>query len=176
MRSRWPILALLCVLASLLVPGIASASTVVGAETRVWAFDLADQVRVGVERSLTLELHRGCGLTYDQIASDSLLAARGGGMLADDAGTGRRFIVDPKGNTLIEPPGGATVGNPAGTFVETRYPNGSPYQQLHSPRGEAPHGHGFLEGAGPNQRGPSLDVHGSVVPDNAPAAHWPVNQ
>ncbi|MEJ2147759.1 MAG: polymorphic toxin-type HINT domain-containing protein [Acidobacteriota bacterium] len=101
--------------------------------------------------------------------------ARGVGA-AEDAGTvGRRFIVDPKGNALIEPPGGATVGNPAGTFVETRYPSGSPYQQLHSPRGEAPHGHGFLEGAGPNQRGPSLDVNGNVVPENAPAAHWPVD-
>jgi hypothetical protein len=78
MRSRWPILALLCVLASLLVPGIASASTASVAETRVWAFDLQDQAHVGVERSLTLELRRGCAPTYDQLASDSLLAARGG--------------------------------------------------------------------------------------------------
>ena len=68
---------LLCVLASLLVPGIASASTASGAETRVWAFNLADGVRVGVERSLTLELHRGCEIAYDRLASDSLLAARG---------------------------------------------------------------------------------------------------
>jgi hypothetical protein len=78
MRNRWPILALLCLLASLLVPGIASASTAPGAETRVWAFDLADQARVGVERSLTLELHRECDPSHDQLASDSLLAARGG--------------------------------------------------------------------------------------------------
>jgi hypothetical protein len=103
-------------------------------------------------------------------------AARGVGAAEEAGVTGRRFIVDPKGNALIEPPGGAAVGNPAGTFVETRYPNGSPYQQLHSPRGQAPHGHGFLEGAGPNQRGPSLDVYGNVVPENAPAAHWPVNE
>ena len=78
MRSRWPIVMLLCVLASLLVPGIASASMASGAETRVWAFDLQDQVRVGGERSLTLDLHPGCEATYDQLASDSLLAARGG--------------------------------------------------------------------------------------------------
>lgn len=99
-------------------------------------------------------------------------AAEGVGA-AEEAGTGGgRFIADPNGNVLIEPPEGATVGNGAGTFVETRYPNGSPYQQLHSPAGEAPHGHGFLEGAGPNQRGPSLDVNGNVVPADAAAAHW----
>lgn len=52
---RWPpILAILCLLAGLLVPRIASTSTAAGAETRVWAFHLAEQVRVGVERSLTL--------------------------------------------------------------------------------------------------------------------------
>jgi len=77
MRSRWPLLAILCVLASLLVPGTASASSAADAETRVGAFDLADQVRVAVERSLTLELYQGCGLAYDDLASDSLLAARG---------------------------------------------------------------------------------------------------
>jgi len=54
MRIHWPVLAILCVPASLLVPGIASARTASGAETRVGAFDLAVQVRVGVERSLTL--------------------------------------------------------------------------------------------------------------------------
>lgn len=81
MRNRWPILVLLCVLASLLVPGIASASTAPGAETRVGAFDLQDRVGVGVERSLTLELRPRCEATYDQLASDSLLAARGGSSL-----------------------------------------------------------------------------------------------
>ncbi len=74
-------LAILFVLASLLVPGIASATTAPGAETRVWAFDLADDVGVGVERSLTLELHRGCEPCKYDSASDSLLAARGGAKL-----------------------------------------------------------------------------------------------
>lgn len=87
MRSRWPLLAIFCALASLLVLGIASASTAAGAETRVWAFDVADQARVGVERSLTLELHRGCEPTYDQLASDSLLAARGTGKIIASNGT-----------------------------------------------------------------------------------------
>lgn len=59
LRSRGPILMLLCGLASLLAPGIASASTAVGAETRVGDFDLADGIRVGLKRSLTLELHLG---------------------------------------------------------------------------------------------------------------------
>jgi len=72
----------LCVLASLLVPGIASASTAAGAETRVGVFDLPEQAFVGGAASLTLELHRGCELAYDQLASDSLLAARGGAATA----------------------------------------------------------------------------------------------
>lgn len=86
-RLCWPILALLCVLASLLVPGIASASTAAGAETRVWAFDLAEQTSVGVEHSPTLEPHQGFAPTYDQLASDSLLAARGGASAARGAAT-----------------------------------------------------------------------------------------
>lgn len=83
-ESRWPVFLLLCALASLLVPGIA-ASMASGAEIRVWACDLADQVHVGVERSLTPELHQGCTPTYDQRSSDSLLAARGGGRAVDAA-------------------------------------------------------------------------------------------
>ena len=89
-----------------------------------------------------------------------------------------QFVVDPKGNTLIQPKGGATVGNPAGTFVETRFPNGSPAQQLHGPHKHYPdpHGHGFQPGAGVNERGPSLDPQGNVVPYDSRAAHWPVNK
>ncbi len=69
---KWCRQALACLLASLLVLGIASASTVTSAETRVWAFDRADEV----ERSPTPGLPRGCEPTYDDLASDSLLAAR----------------------------------------------------------------------------------------------------
>lgn len=65
MRSRWPILMLLCVLASLLVPGVASASTIAGAETRVWAFDLQDHACVWVERSLTLDRKQPADPTLD---------------------------------------------------------------------------------------------------------------
>lgn len=85
MRSRWPILMLLCLMASLLVSGIASASTVSGAETRVRAFDLQDKAFIRVERSPTLELRQGCEATYDQLASDSLLATRGGARAVDAA-------------------------------------------------------------------------------------------
>ena len=77
------LMAVLCVLASLLVPGIASASTAPGAETRVWAFDRQNQVGAEVEPSLTLELHRGCAPREYDSASGSLLAARGGWALSD---------------------------------------------------------------------------------------------
>ncbi|MEW6744303.1 MAG: hypothetical protein AB1486_16235 [Planctomycetota bacterium] len=87
MRSHWPFLAILCLLASLLVPGTASASTAAGAETRVGASDFTDGVGVGVERPVALELHRGCAGTYDDLASDSLLAARGGETAARGAST-----------------------------------------------------------------------------------------
>jgi hypothetical protein len=83
--SRRPYVALLCVLAGLLVPGSASANTAAEPETRVGASDLADQVRVGVECSLTLYLHRGCAPRYDELASASLLAARGGANLSKQA-------------------------------------------------------------------------------------------
>jgi len=93
MRNRWPILALLCVLASLLAGGIASAHSATGAENRVWAFDLAEQVHVAGASALTLELHQGSALAEYDSASGSLLAARGGGRGAnklkpDPAATG----------------------------------------------------------------------------------------
>jgi hypothetical protein len=75
---HWLLLAILCVLASLLVPGIAWASAAAGAGTRVRAFDTADLVGIGGEHSPSPGLHRGSEPTYDQLASDSLLAARGG--------------------------------------------------------------------------------------------------
>jgi hypothetical protein len=56
-------------LASLLFSGVAPTSAAMGAETRVWAFDLQERV-VGTS-------------TYDQLAPDSLFAARGGGSVAD---------------------------------------------------------------------------------------------
>jgi len=76
---RWVLMVILCVLASLLVSGIASASTAASAETRVGAFDLQNQIRIEGAAALTLNLHLGCAPTYDQLASDSLLAAKGGG-------------------------------------------------------------------------------------------------
>ncbi len=79
MRDRWPLLALLCALASLLVPDIAPANVAAGVETRVWAFDHAEQVRAETEGALTLELHRECYLADDDLASGSLLAAKGEG-------------------------------------------------------------------------------------------------
>ncbi|MCH9687404.1 MAG: hypothetical protein K0V04_38575 [Deltaproteobacteria bacterium] len=109
-------------------------------------------------------------------AGDVHRAAKGGGKAL--AGPQRQFVVNPKGNTLVQPPGGKTVGSPDGRFVEARYPNGSPAQQLHGPHGHIKdaHGHGFKPGPGKNTRGPSLDRHGNEVDVNSPEAHWPVNQ
>lgn len=96
-----------------------------------------------------------------------------------------RFIGDANGNVMIEPTGGQTV--PAGPTLRggfrpdthTTYPNGSTYQRL-NPIGHnnnpSPHAHGHAQGAGPGMRGqgPSLDVHGNIVPSNSQEAHWPI--
>ena len=74
--SRGASLAILSVLASLLVLGIASASSAAGAETRVWAFDLAENVHVAGRDALTRGQHLGCELAEYDSASGSLLAAR----------------------------------------------------------------------------------------------------
>jgi len=77
MRPRWPILALLCVLASLLVAGTASAHSASGSENRVWALGHAEQVHAGGQLDLTHELHPGCELREYDFASGSPLAAKG---------------------------------------------------------------------------------------------------
>ncbi len=97
-----------------------------------------------------------------------------------------RFITDSKGNTMIEPVGGSTVG--AGRTLpgavrqdtHTTYPNGSTFQRLNASghgNNPTPHGHGHGVGSGPGMRGqgPALDVSGNQVPRNSPAAHWPAN-
>ncbi len=83
MRNRWPILALLCVLASLLAGGIASAHSSTGAENRVWDSSVQGQTRAGGAAALTLDLHPGCELAEYDSASDSPLAAKGGGLGAN---------------------------------------------------------------------------------------------
>lgn len=84
MRSRWPILALLCVLASLLVPGTASANSSSGVEIRFWTFGPQEQIRTGGASALTPELRPGYELSYDDQTSGSPLAARGGGITASN--------------------------------------------------------------------------------------------
>jgi hypothetical protein len=93
-----------------------------------------------------------------------------------------RFIVDPKGNTMIEPVGGKTIPSPKNPIdTHTTYPNGANYQRL-NPNGHLndpiPHGHGHLPGTGPNMRGqgPSIDIFGNVVSWMDKAAHWPINK
>ena len=98
MKPRWPLLAILCALASMLFPGIASAHGAAGAENRVWAFDLAEQVHVAGQQALTLELHQGYEPADYDSASGSLLAA-GGGSRAPD------FVVTPRGEAIRVPIG-----------------------------------------------------------------------
>lgn len=77
-----------------------------------------------------------------------------------------RFIVDPKGNVMIEPVGGSTMpSGPRNMSTHTLYPNSSNYQRLdpvgHGPNG-VPHAHGHLEGFayGKKGQGISLDIYG----------------
>jgi Colicin E5 ribonuclease domain len=69
---------LLCVLASLLVQGIASASTIAGAETGVRACSFAERAGLEAEVSLTQrELHWGYAPTYDKPLTADFLVPRG---------------------------------------------------------------------------------------------------
>jgi RHS repeat-associated protein len=102
-----------------------------------------------------------------------------------DSATGRevgRFVVDPKGNIMIEPVGGSTVpAGKGGIDTHTLYPNGSNYQRL-NPNGHTtnptPHGHGHLQGFGPGMKGQGLstDIFGNTVPWNSADAHWPISR
>lgn len=74
--ARWRLLVLACVLASLLVPVLDSASTIPNAETRVRGLDLVNHHSTTAIGSLTLGTHQGYALGYDDFASGSLLAAR----------------------------------------------------------------------------------------------------
>lgn len=78
MGSRGLILMLLFALTSLFVPGIAWASTAASGETRIWAFDFAEQVHVGgspatTQDPTTLDLRRECESTYDEFAPAPLV-------------------------------------------------------------------------------------------------------
>jgi len=121
MRNRWPILALLCVLASLLAGGIASAHSATGAENRVWAFDLAEQVHVAGASALTLELHQGSALAEYDSASGSLLAAKGGAKGAPKPSPNFK----PPTNSPQAPPSSLPSGHTVRQMPPTQqYPNG----------------------------------------------------
>lgn len=82
---------------------------------------------------------------------------------------------------MIEPVGGQTKeAGPGDVDTHMLYPNESNYQRL-NPVGHrnnpTPHAHGHLLGTGSGRRGqgPSLDIHGNVVPSNSPEAHWPIH-
>lgn len=115
-------------------------------------------------------------------ASEKIGAGKLPGPTVDKA-TGEevgRFVVDSKGNTMIEPVGGSTVkAGKGGVDTHTLYPNGSNYQRL-NPQGHGnnptPHGHGHLQGSGPGMKGQgkSIDPSGNEVPWNSSDAHWPI--
>lgn len=134
---------------------------------------------------LAVGIVRGLGKALGQRALGAIVKrlGRSAGPTIDRA-TGQqvgRFIVDKKGNAMIEPVGGRTVpAGKGGVDTHTLYPNGSNYQRL-NPVGHqgnpTPHGHGHLPGTGPGMggQGPSIDPQGNVVPWNSGAAHWPIH-
>jgi hypothetical protein len=73
---------MLCALVALVGCGTASADAPAGAETRVRGLDLGNHYSVRLEDSPT-RTHQGCGLAYDDLASDFLLAARGASRVVD---------------------------------------------------------------------------------------------
>jgi hypothetical protein len=78
-------LAVVLALGILIVAGIASASTDIGAEPRVWGTELQEQALFGGAALLTLELHLGCRLAYGGLASSCLFVPKGGGELSKQA-------------------------------------------------------------------------------------------
>jgi len=117
------------------------------------------------------------GILLDKVVGETAGVNQSGQSVRDFGGS-RGFVCDPKGNILIQPEGGSWAGNTSGTFVETRYPNGSPAQQLHGPHKHysKSHGHGLKSGAGRKMRGESLDLDGNEVEYDSKAAHWDVKE
>ncbi len=138
MGSRRPILVLLCVLASLLVPGIPSTDSSTGAQNRVWAFDLADQAHVAGQRALPLKLHPSYELAeYDSVSGSPLAARRTGGSVDDllkgaskgKAGKTRQFDksggLDQANKDFDSLVGGGAVKNHGGGVRSGTLPDGS---------------------------------------------------
>jgi hypothetical protein len=101
-QARWRLLVLACVLAGLLVPALASASTGTYAETRVRGLDLGNPYSIRADRPVTLGTDQGYGLAYDELAPESLLAARGGRAVIgklDDIAAGK---LRPGENNLLK--------------------------------------------------------------------------
>lgn len=104
--------ALISVLASPLVSGIASASTTTDLETRVRGLEFPAQVRAGLEAAPSLGLHRGYEPMYDDLAPDSPLAAKSvvvprAAAAVDDILSGSKPGRPTKGHTTqFERPGG----------------------------------------------------------------------
>ncbi len=88
-----------------------------------------------------------------------------------------KFIVDKKGNVLIEPKGGFTKGSSSGDFINTHFKEGGVYQQFHldhnSPLVKGPHGHTHLPNTKyPSKSGYRIDINGNIVEASLDTAHW----
>lgn len=169
------------VIGALTAGAVKGGSAVVGKAARA----VAPKAARALSRVRALDSESAFQRQYRQLGEGSARAkpsARAPGPTIDPT-TGKpvgRFVVDSRGNAMIEPQGGSTVSaGKNGIDTHTLYPNGSNYQRLnpqgHGPAG-TPHGHGHAPGTGPGMKGqgPSLGTDGSQVPFNSAAAHWPI--
>jgi hypothetical protein len=144
MQARWRLLVLACVLAGLFVPALASASPVPYAETRIRGLDLGNPYSVRAERPVTLGTQQGYGLAYDDLASGSLLAARG--VIRTPYGTAAQSASRAAGEARQAVEGGATLyrggtlgrsAGPEGQFWSLENPLSPGYAQRYGTPGSA---------------------------------------
>lgn len=100
----------LLVLASVLVPALASASIAAGPKTRVMGFDLAGVPRVGLEGDLSRTSRQAYGLWYGGLASGSLVAPSKGT-------TGTTRLRDPQTGRFVSDPANAPSSH---TFTDAQ--------------------------------------------------------
>lgn len=178
MGTRRVVLMLLCVLTRLLIPTVAAASTVPCAGTSDVVRTLAQEIRFGDATPAILDLHRGYELAEYDSASDSVLAARGGGqkLLPEQAGptghispgevSGRTpSQIDARARELgLDPKGPDPMGG-RGSYVD---PQTGKQRILSHPNADPPHGHVN------DPEGRRIGADGRNVPPESPEAHLPI--
>ena len=165
MKPRWPLLAILCALASMLFPGIASAHAAAGAENRVWAFDLAEQVHVAGQQALTLELHQGYEPADYDSASGSLLAAGGGSRAPALAAKGGGKAFSKEKQALVDmAKGDKRTGMTSGDMQAYKDLNKGLPDPFPADKVRGPERHPLLSPS--STPGPGQEWHGHVGPVN----------